>query len=649
VVSGANIGRRTRWSESQFFLAALLLPLLLYDLVLQSSRLSLRLQDLVEPGRVGWAAGLALSAWWLACDVGFALFACVLLLVRDQGSKIWYAVAITLQIFAFLLGLVNTAATVYFLQTLDALDYDLLRHMLLQPRDLGLVMAGEVTVAQGALLGLLLLLEIIAPWVARAWARRSAVPPYPGRERRSRRWADTAAILSLPITAIGLLPPPVPVKDLALVRSPVLNVMITSYRAGAEIDPNVDQAVAEARFFEPGNLAISRSSAEPLRNLVFIVLESTRARSITPYQPSLQTTPFLDSLAARSLLVEKAYAVMPSTAKALTAIFCSIIPSPSVEPRALTPDFLGGCLPGLLRDQGYQTVYLQTANARFENRIAAVRNMGFETFIRPEDMPTAGFESPNFLGLEDDSMLEPSANWLRAHQDKPFFAAYLTVNPHHDYNRLTRNGVFHFAPSDDVLDRYLNNVRAEDAFLAQLFAQYEKLGLFANTLFVVVGDHGEAFGEHGRRAHNTVPYEEGVRVPLLLFDPGGKLFEPGHLPGPISQLDIVPTVLPLLGFRLTHGRMHGVSMFDSPRDRVLMISCTGSCAARVTDTEAYVHHFGRRPDELYDLRTDPEERQDIAPQYPQLAARRYQELSVFQRRIGAFFFLHTLHARQAPP
>src|SRR5207248_6577483 len=98
-----------------------------------------------------------------------------------------------------------------------------------------------------------------------------------------------------------------------------------------DTDPNLDQAAAESRFFEPGLVSISRSSTAPLRNLVIVVLESTRARSTTPYNPQLATTPFLQSLAEKSLVVDKAYAVMPSTAKALTAIFCSIIPYPSLE------------------------------------------------------------------------------------------------------------------------------------------------------------------------------------------------------------------------------------------------------------------------------------------------------------------------------
>ena len=446
---------------------------------------------------------------------------------------------------------------------------------------------------------------------------------------------------------LGFLRSPVPVKDVALARAPVLQLVVTAI-SPYEVDPSVDQVVAEARIFEPGVLTIERDSAGPLRNVVVVVLESTRARSTTVYNPSLRTTPFLASLVPRSLVVEKAYAVMPSTAKALTAIFCSIIPAPTLVPASLNEDLLGRCLPQLLREQGYQTMYMQSANPRFEGRQSAIPAMGFDNFVKDDDMPHEGFEQANFLGYEDDAMLEPTENWLRAHKNKAFFVGYLTVNGHHDYNPLTRHGLQHFATNgDETLDHYLNNLYAQDVFMRSLFELYKKAGVLQNTLFVIVGDHGEGFGEHDRRAHNSVPYEEGLRVPLLFYDPSGKVLKPGRIAGPVSQLDIMPTLLRLLDFKVTRGRMHGVTVFESSPERVLMSSCLGGCATRTSNTEAFIHHYGRRPDELYDLRTDPDELKDLAASYPELVARREQELLLFEKRIGTFFFMHQLQAEHA--
>jgi lipoteichoic acid synthase len=639
-----KLPRIFRGTESQLFVVALCAPLLLLDLCGLVSKLAQRYEVIARDGVSPWIGGPGLAAYGMLGDVAFLFFCCMLLCVRQQGGTLWLGIAGFLQICAFHVGLVNTASYAYFLQTLDALDAPLLKHMLLQPSDLGLVMAGEVTLWQWLFLVLVFLVAIVAPWAARAWARRRPIPPYPGRERRSRRISWLLFGAFVPVTLLGFLRSPVPVKDVALARAPLLQLVVTAI-SPYEVDPNLDQVVAEARVFEPGLLTIERESTAPLRNVVMIVLESTRARSTTPYNPTLLTTPFLESLVPQSLIVDKAYAVIPSTAKALTAIFCSIIPAASIVPAALNEDLLGRCLPQLLHEQGYQTMYMQSANPRFEGRQSAIPAMGFETFIKDDDMPHEGLQQANFLGYEDDAMLEPTENWLKAHKNKPFLVGYLTVNGHHDYNPVTRHGAKHFpSGGDETLDHYLNNVWATDYFLRSLFEVYKKAGVLENTIFVIVGDHGEGFGEHDRRAHNAVPYEEGLRVPLLFYDPSGKVIKPGRIAGPVSQLDIVPTLLKALDFKITRGRVHGVTIWDSPPERVLMSICMGSCATRTSDTEAFIHHYGRRPDELYDLRTDPEELKDLAAQYPQLVERRRQELLQFENRVGTFFFMHQLQA-----
>ena len=56
-------------------------------------------------------------------------------------------------------------------------------------------------------------------------------------------------------------------------------------------------------------------------------LESIRARSVTPYNEQPKTTPFLDELAKKSLLVERAYTIIPNSLKASISVTCGIEPS----------------------------------------------------------------------------------------------------------------------------------------------------------------------------------------------------------------------------------------------------------------------------------------------------------------------------------
>ncbi|MBS2022723.1 MAG: sulfatase-like hydrolase/transferase [Deltaproteobacteria bacterium] len=349
-MSQAPAARYSRWTDSQLFAASLVAPIFGYSLLLQILRISERGRFLIASGEVSWLTGVALLGSTFAFNVGLGLFCAVLLLVRDQGRKRWIFTGLVLQAIGLLFSTTETIAYVYFLQTGDALDWPLLAHMFRQLDDLKLVLAGDVSVIQWFQLAFAIAVACAAPWLVRAWSRRWKLPPYPGKERRSRARARVAFTLSVPVAALGLLPPVVKVNDTQLVRHPVLVVLETMVHGLDYGDATVDEAMAAGRFYSP-DLTISKIPGARQRNLVIILLESTRASATTPYRPDLETTPFLAEIARKSLMIDRAYAVIPSTAKAITATLCSLYPSTSLEPRALTTGLLGRCLPQLLREQ----------------------------------------------------------------------------------------------------------------------------------------------------------------------------------------------------------------------------------------------------------------------------------------------------------
>ncbi len=230
-------------------------------------------------------------------------------------------------------------------------------------------------------------------------------------------------------------------------------------------------------------------------------------------------------------------------------------------------------------------------------------NRGYEAFYPVETMDKGGFEKANYFGYEDDVMLEPSENWLEERSDdEPFLATYETITPHHDYLAPDRYGIKGFAEKEGQ-NRYLNSVRYVDFFVKNLIEQYKELGLYDDTIFVFYGDHGEAFGEHGRYQHDNVPYEEGLRIPLLILDPGRR--QDGRRVGaPVNQLDVLPTVLDLLGYGVTGGEYPGSSLLGPPpEDRTLRAACwyERECLVSVKGDEKFIYHYGDRPDELFDV------------------------------------------------
>ncbi|MFW6302985.1 MAG: sulfatase [Candidatus Sumerlaeota bacterium] len=96
----------------------------------------------------------------------------------------------------------------------------------------------------------------------------------------------------------------------------------------------------------------------------------------------------------------------------------------------------------------------------------------------------------------------------------------------------------------DLIARYWGLASMVDTQVGKIFDALEELGLDENTIVVFTSDHGDMMGAHGLVA-KCVQYEEAVRVPLFIRMPGQKQ---GHrVKGAVSQIDVVPTVLDLMG------------------------------------------------------------------------------------------------------
>lgn len=95
-----------------------------------------------------------------------------------------------------------------------------------------------------------------------------------------------------------------------------------------------------------------------------------------------------------------------------------------------------------------------------------------------------------------------------------------------------------------IFNRYVNAAHHIDRQMGRLFDALEARGLLENTVIVVTSDHGEEFLEKGRWGHNSAFHDEQIRTPMVLVAPG---VAPAVVEAPTSHLDIVPTLMPMLG------------------------------------------------------------------------------------------------------
>jgi phosphoglycerol transferase MdoB-like AlkP superfamily enzyme len=619
------------------YLLSLLLPLVVYNVSLKVSRLGVRIEDsslssVLELLRSDLLFNLGYATLWIG------LFA----LVKKRFAR--GVIIVLFHLVSLLVALVTTAADQYFKATGSTLDYGMLSYSLSTLGDLRGLIASEVTLSLALLVPAVLLYAVLGPLAVTKAVSRWRGWPERGARRQRVAWLRFAGVglVAYALLSLSFVPGGSDGASKTFSRDAFANVLVSGTQefrleaASSGSDPELAATNHQA------DTRLAETSRTGKRNVVMVYLESTRARSVTPYNEDIQTTPFMDRLADESLMAEKAYATVPHTTNALTAGICGIDPPTTPDGTDSLGDSIPStCLPELLGGQGYNSVYFTSSVQTFERRPEVVENMGYDEFYPVETMDKTGFEKANYFGYEDNVMLEPSRNWLEENGDEPFFATYETITPHDDYQTPSRYGMKDFA-EDEELNRYQNSVRYTDFFLRNLFRQYKEAGLYEDTVFVIMGDHGEAFGEHGVRQHDDVPYEEGLKIPMFIHDPQ----RPGWLAGgarveePANQLDILPTVANLLGYRIQGGEYPGSSLLALPEDRALNFSCWGfqDCLASLKDGMKYIYYYGNKPPELYDLSEDPLETDNIADKAkPEYLDQRRTELLEWRARVEASY------------
>ncbi len=493
----------------------------------------------------------------------------------------------------------------FYLVTGTNLDWELLVYTAAHAAKLRKVIASEVSLGWWGAWGVAVAVGAL-PWLWR--------PKVDDPTARWRPTVVTAALLlgALVVVQIGFGGREMPAKLGLLRPSPLVTHARDALRwtLTAGDDPG---ASTNDRPVTP-LVVVKTERTKPL-NVVLITLESVRAQSLTPYAPKVPTTPKLAQLAKRGALFETAYTVMPHTTKSLIPIHCGIHPKLThYFDESSDGSMPTDCLAKVLRRQGWMTHFFQNPESMFERRRDLVTAFGFEHLTADEQLDHTGHKKAGYFGYEDNILVQPTLDWIdahkKAHPEQPFFIGMLNVTTHHPY------AVPKGFPKKDwgvnkKLAKYYNTLNYLDQFLDKLFKGFDERGLADNTVFVLVGDHGEGFGEHGLFQHDHTIYEEGMRVPLILLGPG--VPKGARKRGLRQHVDIMPTVLELLGLEVAAGELPGKSLVSTDGHERVFFSCwkKGSCRAMREGDLKIIHYFGKRDDEAYDLAADPGEKEDL--------------------------------------
>jgi phosphoglycerol transferase MdoB-like AlkP superfamily enzyme len=353
------------------------------------------------------------------------------------------------------------------------------------------------------------------------------------------------------------------------------------------------------------------------RNVILVSLESTASRYLGMYGAGEDVAPNLSDLARSAVVFDNAYAVYPESVKGLLSTLCST--SPPFDTTAVAYS-AAPCrsIAALLSSHGYRTALFHSGRFAYLGMDAAIRNRGYDVLADAGDIGGAHDSS---FGIDEPSTVASLLRWIDAGPaGRPFFATYLPIAGHHPYETPER-GPF---PDRDEFGRYRNALHYGDAALGTLRRGLQARGLDRKTLWVVLGDHGEAFGQHeGNYGHTFQLYDENVRVPYLLAAPG-LLAGPVRARRVVSLVDTAPTIADVLGVPAPSD-YQGRSMLDGrPRMALFFTDYSLALAGLRDGPRKIIHDLRSGRSRWFDVEHDPGETVDLSSRYP-VETRRYAE------------------------
>lgn len=195
----------------------------------------------------------------------------------------------------------------------------------------------------------------------------------------------------------------------------------------------------------------------------------------------------------------------------------------------------------------------------------------------------------------------------------PFSAVYYSFVahwPYPDYGPET-----HVIHPTRPLHHYYNDLHFMDTQIERIFSHLESRKLLDRTIVVLVGDHGEAFGQHANNyTHSRMSYNENLRTPAILYQP--KLFPPRVFTAPTSHVDILPTLLDALEVPYDQSLLQGESLFQNEFRRRYIFVYGNEDTLTSVSAELIKMQMSLRDGScwVFDLKTDPDEHRRLSCQ-----------------------------------
>ena len=431
-------------------------------------------------------------------------------------------------------------------------------------------------------------------------------------------------------------------------RGQALNAITSMIGSAISANTNSSFFTAEipngAVSFDPAQSVKTESmlnsvKSENVKNVLFIVLESAGAGYFDGYGGTFQLSPNLNKYASQSLIFENMYAHAPATNRSLVSILGSMYPYLSYK--SLTQEAPGIdhlTLSSVLKNKGYRTSFFSSADLSFQNCRDFLNHRDFdviEDFTAIKCVDEFQLEGNDYIqgnGIDDLCLADRLTSWLDEDLTNNFFSMIWTVQGHYPY--FFKGKEHDFGVSDISFNRYLNCIKHNDELVGKIMNELELRGLASSTLVVVLGDHGEAFGQHKQYGHGTALYEENLKVPLYFIN--SSLFHGERKSDLAGMKDIATTTLAIIGAGIPEN-WQGRDLISSSSDEAFYFApWSDYLFGYRKDNMKYIFNETQNTVEVYDLNLDSAEKinlfQNISKEELENARSRVAAWVQFQNR-----------------
>ena len=290
-------------------------------------------------------------------------------------------------------------------------------------------------------------------------------------------------------------------------------------------------------------------------NVVIILMESFAGHYVGVLGNKKNITPEFDKLSKEGLLFRRMFSIGSRTNRGLSGTLLSFPAIPRFVSifmdLSINQEF--SSMANILKQRNFSSNFIFSGDLKYDNMKGFLSTQGYDQFYGEEEFDDDAFSTS--WGVSDEGLFNKSLEILST-QSEPFFSTILTMSNHPPY-LFPESSAFERIKSNKKNESRLNAFKYSDWALGNFISEFKRLPLYERTIFVILGDHGFISDDYNQ---NTSIDLASYHIPCLVIAPGLDSDINNRI---ASQVDIIPTILDLLGGSFIH-HSWGKSLLSPP-------------------------------------------------------------------------------------